>query len=98
MSISDYLERVITLFKGGHATEHSYRPALYDLFQSIDPALTVINEPKQSEGGMPDFMVLSVQRQLVSTSRSQGRARRPIRRASSTRPGRLSIGPCMLLC
>lgn len=56
MSISDYLERVITLFKGGHATEHSYRPALYDLFQSIDPALTVINEPKQSEGGMPDFM------------------------------------------
>lgn len=56
MSISDYLERVITLFKGGHATEHSYRPALNDLFQSIDPSLTVINEPKQSEGGMPDFM------------------------------------------
>ncbi|MBX7133436.1 MAG: N-6 DNA methylase [Fimbriimonadaceae bacterium] len=56
MSVSDYLERVVTLFKGGHATEHSYRPALNDLFQSIDPALTVINEPKQSEGGMPDFM------------------------------------------
>jgi hypothetical protein len=40
MSNSDYLERVITLFKGGHATEHSYRPAHFDLFQSIDPALT----------------------------------------------------------
>lgn len=56
MLVSDYLERVIAQFKSGHATEHSYRPALNDLFQSIDPALTVINEPKQSEGGMPDFM------------------------------------------
>lgn len=56
MLISEYLERVIAQFKSGHATEHSYRPALNDLFQSIDPALTVINEPKQSEGGMPDFM------------------------------------------
>ncbi|GAA0204150.1 hypothetical protein QOZ96_002066 [Brevundimonas nasdae] len=56
MVISEYLERVIAQFKSGHATEHSYRPALNDLFQSIDPALTIINEPKQSEGGMPDFM------------------------------------------
>lgn len=56
MLISEYLERVIAQFKSGNATEHSYRPALNDLFQSIDPALTVINEPKQSEGGMPDFM------------------------------------------
>lgn len=54
--ISEYLEKVIAQFKSGHATEHSYRPALNDLFQSIDPALTIINEPKQSEGGMPDFM------------------------------------------
>lgn len=54
--ISDYLDKVIALFRSGHATEHSYRPALFDLFQSIDPRLTVINEPKQSEGGMPDFM------------------------------------------
>lgn len=54
--ISAYLERVIAQFRSGKATEHSYRPALYDLFQSIDPTLTVINEPKQSDGGMPDFM------------------------------------------
>ncbi|MDP1912163.1 type ISP restriction/modification enzyme [Brevundimonas sp.] len=54
--IPEYLERVIAQFKSGQATEHSYRPALNDLFQSIDPSLTVINEPKQSEGGMPDFM------------------------------------------
>src|SRR5690606_32557218 len=40
----------------GHATEHSYRPALYSLFKAVDPNLTVINEPKKSEGGMPDFL------------------------------------------
>lgn len=56
--ISEYLERIIAQFKSGQATEHSYRPALNDLFQNIDPKLTVINEPKQSEGGMPDFMFL----------------------------------------
>lgn len=54
--ISEYLEKVRAQFASGRATEHSYRPALYALFQSIDANLTVINEPKQSEGGMPDFM------------------------------------------
>ncbi len=56
MNISDYLEKVRTQFASGHATEHSYRPALYELFQSIDPKLTVVNEPKKSEAGMPDFL------------------------------------------
>lgn len=56
MLIAEYLQKVIGLHEGGRATEHSYRPALFDLFQSIDPTLTVINEPKQSEGGMPDLI------------------------------------------
>lgn len=56
MRIDQYLEKVRAQFASGHATEHSYRPALYELFQSIDLNLSVINEPKQSEGGMPDFM------------------------------------------
>jgi predicted helicase len=56
VNIGQYLEQVRTQFESGHATEHSYRPALHALFESIDPKLTVINEPKKSEGGMPDFM------------------------------------------
>jgi hypothetical protein len=56
VDIAAYLDDVRSKYRGGHATEHSYRPALYDLFKSIDPALTVINEPKKSEGGMPDFL------------------------------------------
>lgn len=56
MDIGDYLDQVRKQYDSGHATESSYRPALHELFQSIDPALTVINEPKKSEGGMPDFL------------------------------------------
>lgn len=56
MQIAEYLDQIRKLYSSGHATEHSYRPHLHALFRSIDPALDVINEPKQSEGGMPDFM------------------------------------------
>ncbi|MBA3510461.1 type ISP restriction/modification enzyme [Sphingomonas sp.] len=56
MNIGSYLEQVRSKYSSGHATEHSYRPALQALFESIDPALTVINEPKKSEAGMPDFL------------------------------------------
>ncbi|HYI46875.1 MAG TPA: type ISP restriction/modification enzyme [Allosphingosinicella sp.] len=56
LNIADYLDEVSFKYLTGHATEHSYRPALEALFRSIDPALTVINEPKKSEAGMPDFL------------------------------------------
>ncbi len=56
MRISEYLDQVRAKYASGQATEHSYRPALQSLFESIDPGLTVINEPKKSEAGMPDFL------------------------------------------
>lgn len=56
MDINHYLQEVRAKFESGQATEHSYRPALETLFRSVDPALTVINEPKKSEAGMPDFL------------------------------------------
>lgn len=56
MDIAGYLEQVQAKFDSGQATEHSYRGALEALFQSIDPDIEVINEPKKSEGGMPDFL------------------------------------------
>lgn len=56
MNISAYLDQVRAAYTSGQATEHSYRPALHALFQSIDPALTVINEPKRGDAGMVDFM------------------------------------------
>ncbi|HEX8193809.1 MAG TPA: N-6 DNA methylase, partial [Allosphingosinicella sp.] len=56
MDIQKYLDHVRSQYSSGHATEHSYRPALHALFMSIDPTLTVVNEPKKSEAGMPDFL------------------------------------------
>lgn len=56
MQINRYLDEVLSKYASGQATEHSYRPALQRLFESIDPDLTVINEPKKSEAGMPDFL------------------------------------------
>ncbi len=56
MDITGYLNEIRSLAASGRATEHSYRPALERLFTSIDDGLTVINEPKQSAVGAPDFV------------------------------------------
>lgn len=58
MDIGGYLAQVQAQFQSGQATEHSYRPALAALFRSIDPALTIINEPKRGDAGMVDFLFL----------------------------------------
>lgn len=56
MDIQSYLDQIRAKYASGQATEHSYRGALEALFQGIDPALTVINEPKRSDAGMVDFI------------------------------------------
>jgi hypothetical protein len=56
VNISEYLDEVRKVYATGQASEHSYRPAIQKLFASIDSTLTVINEPKKSEAGMPDFI------------------------------------------
>ena len=56
MDIAGYLSEITEIYKSGDATEHSYRAPLQRLFESIDDSARVINEPKRSEGGMPDFL------------------------------------------
>lgn len=57
MDIPGYLDEIRTLYRTGQSTEHSFRPALERLFASIDPALTVINEPRRLvDVGAPDFV------------------------------------------
>ena len=57
MDITAYLSEIRTLHASGQTTEHSFRPALERLFKSIDPALTVINEPRRTvDVGAPDFV------------------------------------------
>ncbi len=55
--ISQYLTEIQAQLKTGHAQEHSYRPALEALFKGITQ-LQVVNEPKGSAHGRPDFIFL----------------------------------------
>ncbi len=50
-----YLGKIQQELSTGHAQEHSYRPALKYLFESIT-SLRVVNEPKGSAHGRPDFI------------------------------------------
>jgi Type ISP C-terminal specificity domain len=56
-AITAFLATVTRIHAGGHATEHSYRPALLTLFDSLSPAVTAINEPKRGIAGAPDFQI-----------------------------------------
>lgn len=59
--IALYLADIEEQFKTGVAKEHSYRPALKKLFESIDAPkpIIAINEPKRDTFGAPDFMIKS---------------------------------------
>lgn len=51
-----YFNELIAIHARGNATEHSYRPALQKLFDSIDPEIKSQNEPKRlTDVGAPDF-------------------------------------------
>ena len=57
MDVQGYLSEIRALYASGQTTEHSFRPALAKLLASIDPAITVINEPKHiTDVGAPDFV------------------------------------------
>jgi predicted helicase len=57
MDRKTYLSKIQSSFSSWHATEHSYRPELRDLFEKIT-WYKVINEPKWSQHGRPDFIFL----------------------------------------
>lgn len=50
-----YLGKIQQELSTGHAQEHSYRPALKELFEAVT-GLRVVNEPKGSAHGRPDFI------------------------------------------
>lgn len=57
-AVQRYIEQIGRELASGQATEHSYRPALKELLGSLDESIEAINEPKQSEHGAPDFVVI----------------------------------------
>ncbi len=55
--IRDYLKRIEKALAAGNATEHTHRPALKGLLESLGPGLTATNEPRRVECGAPDFVI-----------------------------------------
>lgn len=55
--LSDYLKKVGKALEAGNATEHTHRPALKALIESLTIGITATNEPKRVACGAPDFII-----------------------------------------
>ena len=54
----EYLKEVISKFKTGQTTEHSFRGCLEDFItRTIKGKISVINEPRRQECGAPDYVI-----------------------------------------
>ena len=53
--IDDYRRQIERELKQGDATEHTHRPALKALIESLAPGVTATNEPKRVACGAADF-------------------------------------------
>lgn len=64
---ADYLRKINEAYLRGDATEHTHRPALKMLVESLAKNVTATNEPRRVACGAPDFIVSQKQRRLDRT-------------------------------
>lgn len=57
MPFKKYLADIGAALKQGNATEHTHRPALKTLLESLAPNLMATNEPKRIQCGAPNYIV-----------------------------------------
>lgn len=57
MSLTQYLKTIEKELAAGNATEHTHRPALKSLIESLDEKVTATNEPQRIKCGAPDYIV-----------------------------------------
>jgi len=55
-NIEKYIAEISNKYKTGHAGEHAYRPVFEELIKSINQKLSIVNDPKRTEYGAPDFI------------------------------------------
>ncbi len=56
--VKNYYQVVKIKRKTGQAGEHAYRSIFEKLIKEVNKSLTIINDPKRSEYGVPDFVFL----------------------------------------
>lgn len=52
-----YFKQLSEALAKGNATEHTHRPALKTLLESLAPGITATNEPKRIKCGAPDYIL-----------------------------------------
>ena len=57
MSLPDSLRAIQNEAAKGNATEHTHRPALKTLIESLGSGIIATNEPKRIDCGAPDFII-----------------------------------------
>ncbi len=62
--LRNYLAKVQQAYQAGNATEHTHRPTLKALVETIFPGMTATNEPKRVACGAPDFIITNKQTPL----------------------------------
>lgn len=72
-AVGAYVAKVAQLGANEIAREHSYRPALVQLFNALAPAIETFNDPARSKGGQPDFVF--VQKSNAEIVRGYGEAK-----------------------
>jgi hypothetical protein len=55
--IETYRRQIQKELQAGNATEHTHRPALKALIETLAPGVTATNEPKRVECGAPDYVI-----------------------------------------
>ena len=55
-NVNSYIAEVSDKYKTGRAGEHAYRPTFEKLVKAINKNIAVINDPKRTEYGAPDFI------------------------------------------
>ena len=56
-AFADYRSQLEAAVRAGNATEHTFRPALKSLIETLAPGVTATNEPKRVSCGAPDFII-----------------------------------------
>lgn len=57
MTFETYIKELQGNLSRGNATEHTHRPALKILLESLQPGLVATNEPRRIKAGAPDYIL-----------------------------------------
>ncbi|MCI0491033.1 MAG: N-6 DNA methylase [Blastocatellia bacterium] len=64
MTWAEYCKKIESAIQAGNATEHTHRPALKSLIESLADGITATNEPRRIKCGAPDYIVTRAQTPL----------------------------------